>query len=120
MMVETTAGSGISYNMLKRYLRNLVNRFFKILPLKENNEESLDTYIRSLQAELIGCYDLVVLLHDDPLYLSLLAILQYLIDCPDCEVEIVKREVFGAISICNKLSAKYAVKLNAAPVEEGV
>ena len=46
-------------------------------------------------------------LHDDRDYVSLLAILQYLIDNPETSVHTVKREVFRAISICNKLRAKY-------------
>ena len=108
MDVETKAGVKLSYGLLKNYLRNLVNRFFKILPLKEKNEESLDAYLRSLQAELIGCQELVLMLHEDAEFVSLLAILQFLIDTPDCDVKIVKREVFRAISICNKLSARYA------------
>jgi len=42
---------------------------------------------------------------------SLLNILQYLIDNPECSLTVVKREVFRAISICNKLKAKYAVEV---------
>ena len=110
MMVETTAGMPIDAEVLYNYFRNLVNHFFKILPIREQNEESLTTYMQSLQAELLGCKGLVSAIQNDASYLTLLSILQYLIDNPECTVREVKREVFRAISICNKLKAQYASK----------
>ena len=110
MMVETTAGMPIKAEVLHNYFRNLVNHFFKILPIREQNEESLTTYMQSLQAELLGCKGLVSAIQNDASYLTLLSILQYLIDNPECTVREVKREVFRAISICNKLKAQYASK----------
>lgn len=94
--------------ILKNYLRTLINLFFKILPIRESGENSLPTYMQSLQAELLGCHEFIEAIHNDPLFLSLLSILQYLIDNPSCDVSVVKREVFKAISICNKLKSKYA------------
>ena len=111
MTIQTTAGVNMDAAMLSGYLRSLVNRFFKILPIREDGENSLETYMRSLQAELLGCKELIVAIHDDPLFVSLLNILQYLIDNPECSLAVVKREVFRAISICNKLKAKYAVEM---------
>lgn len=108
-MIWTTTGATMSAAVLDNYLRSLINLFFKILPLKESGERSLEIYMKSLQAELLGCNALVKAIHDDSMFLSLVAILQYLIDTPDCEVSFVKREVFRAISICNKLKEKYAV-----------
>lgn len=111
MTIQTIAGVPMDAAMLSGYLRSLVNRFFKILPIREDGESSLDTYMRSLQAELLGCKELILVLNEDPLFVSLLNILQYLIDNPECSVAVVKREVFRAISICNKLKAKYAVEM---------
>ena len=48
--------------------------------------------------------------------MTLISILQYLIDTPDCPVQDVKREVFRAISICNKLKSRYTMCGN----DEGV
>lgn len=110
MMLETTAGMPIEIEVLHNYFRNLVNLFFKILPIREQNEESLIVYMQSLRAELLGCGGLVDAIQNDASYMTLLAILQYLIDNPECTVREVKREVFRAISICNKLEAKYASK----------
>lgn len=107
MMIETTAGMPIDSAVLHNYFRTLVNHFFKILPIREQNEESLTTYMQSLQAELLGAKGLVSAIQNDASYLTLLSILQYLIDHPECSVREVKREVFHAISICNKLKAQY-------------
>lgn len=109
MMIETRTGVQMDARVLSNYLHTLINLFFKILPIKESGESSLDTYMRSLQAELIGCKELIAAIHEDPLFMPLISILQYLIDNPSCSVKVVKREVFRAISICNKLKARYAV-----------
>lgn len=108
MMIQTTIGISMNKVVLNNYLRALINFFFKILPLKEAGERSLGVYMQSLQAELLGCRSLVEAIHEDPLFLSLISILQYLIDNPDCDVASVRREVFRAISICNKLQERYA------------
>lgn len=109
MMIPTTAGVPMDATVLNNYFRSLINLFFKILPLWEGGESSLTVYMQSLQTELLGCNELVEAIHNDSLFLSLVSILQYLIDTPDCSVTIVKREVFRAISICNKLKSRYAV-----------
>ncbi len=111
MMLQTKVGVPMDAKMLSNYFRTLINHFFKILPIWESGEGSLGTYMRSLQAELLGCKELIEAIHEDPLFLSLIAILQYLIDNPACEISNVKREVFRAISICNKLKARYAAQL---------
>ena len=108
MMLETKVGVSVNKELLHNYFKNLVNLFFKILPIREKEEPSLVTYMTSLQVELLGCKEFVDGLNNDSHYLSLLAILQYLIDNPDSDVYKFKREVFKAISICNKLKSKYA------------
>ena len=105
--IETSAGVPISNSLLKNYFRNLVNQFFKILPMRENEEASLNIYIKSLQLELLGLKGFIPEIYDNPLYLTLLSILQYLIDNIDCPLSDVRREIFRAISICNKLKSVY-------------
>lgn len=107
MTIATSSGDFIDAKLLKNYFKKLVNSFFKILPMKENQEDSLDKYLRSLQRELIGCQSLITAIQEDSLYLTLLAILQYIIDHPDCSTKEVRRDVFRAISICNQLEATY-------------
>ena len=111
MMIETTAGVPMDSELLVNYFRSLVNRFFKILPIREQGDESLVVYLESFQKELLGCQSLIVAIKNDALYISLLATLQYLIDNPDCSVKAVRRQVFNAISICNKLKSVYAEQL---------
>lgn len=107
MMFDTATGYQIDAKFLHSYFKNLINNFFKVLPMRENEETSLQTYMRSLQIELLGCKEFVEAIKDDSLYLTLLSILQYLIDNPECSVHEVKREVFRAISVCNKLKFRY-------------
>ena len=90
-----------------KYLKSLVNRFFKILPLKEEGEDTLQEYMESLLMELLGFRKLSQAVENDNDFVTLVSILQYLVDNPDVEIRRVKREVFRAISICNKLSAIY-------------
>ena len=107
MTVNTTADMELDTELVVNYFKNLVNQFFKILPMRESNEGSLPVYIDSLKSELLGCSGLIVGLECDPYFLTLLSILQYLRDNPDCSVKVTKREVFKAISICNRFKAKY-------------
>ena len=44
---------------LSKYMRGLVDRFFKILPLWEDGEDSLPTYLESLKLELLGFNGLI-------------------------------------------------------------
>ena len=105
----TATGYDIPVDLAGNYLDWLVNQFFKILPIKESGEPSLNEFMRSLQVELIGHKGLMAYLNYDSMYMTLLSILQYMID-NDCDVSVVKREVFKAISICKKLRKKYCGK----------
>lgn len=104
-MINTRIGKPLSDKLITNYFNTLVNRIFKILPMRENEERTLAVYIDSLQSELIGCKGLIISFKDNSDFLSLLSILQYLIDNPNCHVSKVKREVFNAISICGKLKS---------------
>lgn len=106
-MIETTTGIPITEDLIGNYFKHLVNSFFKILPIRENGEETLPVYIKSLQVELLGAKELICTLNNNANFMTLLAILQYLNDNPDCPVFDVKREVFRAIALCNKLKALY-------------
>jgi len=107
MMINTSAGIPVTSELLHNYFTTLVNRFFKILPMREAEDASLSLYMQSLQKELLGCKEFIPELCNDAVYLSLLGSLQYLIDNPECTVREVRREVFNAISLCNKLRAVY-------------
>lgn len=112
---ETSYGIDIDAKFVEKYFETLVNLFFKILPLRENEEKSLPVYVESLLLEMLGLQNLIVAINHDAMYLSLLSILQYIVDHPECEVAVVRREVFRAISICYKLKSRYS---NAEVVKE--
>lgn len=107
MMIKVENKTALNQKLVYKYFKHLVNRFFKILPMRENNEETLPSYIQSLQLELLGCNNLVEEIHNQSDFLTLLSILQYFIDNPVCNTEIVRREVFRAISICNALQNEF-------------
>ena len=102
-MVDTNSGIPIEDELLSNYFSCLVNQFFKILPMRESGEESLPVYMQSLMCQILGSQELIGSLRNEPEYLVLPSVLQYLIDHPDCPVASVKREVFKCIRICNKL-----------------
>lgn len=106
-MIDTSAGVQISNELVHNYFESLVNAFFKILPIKESGEPSLEVYIESLRNELLGAQSLIIELDNNPGFLTLIATLQYLYDNPNCSVKDVKREVFRAISICKKIADRY-------------
>lgn len=97
-----------AYEMtLPNYFQYLVNHFFKILPMKESGEETLMQYMCSLKFEIGGFYRLYVETNYNAYVITLMSILQGLIDDPELDISVYRREVFHAISICNKLRAIY-------------
>ena len=108
MMVETLDGGKLDQALLRKYFKSLINSFYKILPMREKEDATLPTYMCSFRRELLGCQSLIPALADDTSYLTLLSILQYLIDNQSENVSVVKREVFRAINICSKLEVIYA------------
>lgn len=112
IILKISDGVEVDAALIKNYFSALVNCVFKILPMKENKEESLNAYMRSLQMEMVGCKELVDAINNDSMYLSLLSMLQYQIDNPNCPVNDTRREVFKAIAICNKLKARYTEEAN--------
>lgn len=109
---KTRINTVVDNELIRNYFKSLVNNFFKILPMRENEESSLTTYLESLQSELAGAGKFIPELDSDARLLSLLAILEFLKDNPDYPVNKVRREVFKAISICNKLKTHYMEALD--------
>lgn len=107
MMIETL-GAPMDARVLTNYLDRLVGKVYKILPLWEEREPTLVTYMEELLRELSGCHSFIVAIQYDSLFLSLLSTLQYLIDNPCSDVSDVRRMVFGAITHCKRLQEQYA------------
>ena len=92
--------------MFAKKLGCLVNQFYKILPIKESGEPSLDRYLESLQREMLGLKALIAALDNDAQYLTLLSIVEY-IRMNDCDVAAVKSDVFRAINIIKRMRARF-------------
>lgn len=110
MMIDTSTGVQIDSVYLQNYFESLVNKFFKILPMREENEKSLNEYLKSFQRELIGCGEFITAVKDDGTYLEMLCILQFFlnnVENSDCDIKDIRREVFHAISLCNKMRSRF-------------
>ena len=103
--------------LLWNYLSSLIGMFYKILPMWEDKVDSLGVYIESFQRELLGCNEFIDIVEDDASVMTLISILQYLIDHPDADVSAVKRDVFRCINICKKLRDHYALDPGGVPYE---
>ena len=89
-----------------RYFKFLINKTYKILPLKEENSDTLKSYLESYQRELIGNMDLVPMLVKEPKFITVLNTIQYLIS-EEYSDKVCKREVFKCIRILEEINEKY-------------
>ena len=108
-MVDNTLDIAIDETLVEKYFRMLVNKVFKILPIIENQEESITVYMESLGYELKGFSDLLPSVGEDPSFLSFLSIFKWLSDNvsdSDVPYKTIRREVFHAISLCKKMQAQ--------------
>lgn len=83
------------------YLDALVNSVFKILPLYEERNDGIQTYIESLLFELYGL-DKVFDIKDSYEYVSVLSILESIkeeVAKENSKKRVIKREVFKCINI---------------------
>lgn len=90
------------------YLDFLVGRVWKILPMTEENNSSLQSYMEGLQRELIGNMNLIESLKYDGYFIILLNKIEYLIS-GDYSHEICRKEVFECVNIIKKLSERYGL-----------
>lgn len=98
--------NSLTNESLYNYFDSLIGKFYKILPLKEKHENTLNTYLDSLKSELIGYTNLFVEFKKEPQFISLLSILQFLIDGQYNDI-VCKREVFRSIRIINHIKNQY-------------
>lgn len=106
MMLKTAFHCDIPESTLADYFRILVGKVFKILPMAEESKDSAKVYLTGLRFELRGVKRLLKILRDDPSFVSLLGIITELtwdICEEECTIDVIRREVFQAISICQKL-----------------
>lgn len=95
-------------NRLSVYLDILINSVFKILPLYEEKNVGIKTYVESLLFELYGL-DKVINIENSYEYISLLSTLESIkkeVANPDSDKKVIKREVFKCISIIKNAIGK--------------
>ncbi len=97
----------ISNQLIASYISRLVDRFYKILPLKEEGEVTLPRYLEGLAGELLGFQRLSEDFNTEERFITLLSILQYMIDYHP-GIKRTRTEVFRAIKILKDLQDKYA------------
>lgn len=87
---------------VNNYLKALINKVYKILPMTEENSETLQCYLAGLRHELVGCYQLHFELVDEPRFLTVVNIVKYL-ETNDYDTATCKREVFKAIRLIQNI-----------------
>ena len=96
----------LPHNSFCNYFDFLINKTYKILPMKEENSLTLKSYLESYQRELIGNKELVDVLVDEPQFITVLNTIQFLIS-EEYTNEVCKKEVFKCIRILQKIKNKY-------------
>ena len=101
----------VKYGMLPkeyfcRYFEFLINKTYKILPLKEERSNTLKSYLESYLRELIGNKELIPLLINEPKFITVLNTLQFLIS-EEYSNRVCKKEVFKCIRILEEINNKY-------------
>lgn len=89
-----------------RYFEFLINKTYKILPMKEEKSKTLKAYLESYLRELIGNRELVGVLVNEPQFITVLNTIQFLIS-EEYSNEVCKKEVFKCIRLLEKINEKY-------------
>ncbi|POO87874.1 hypothetical protein [Clostridium sp. 3-3] len=104
-MIEVKYGL-LPTESFEKYFDYLINKTYKILPMKEENSATLKSYLEGFQRELVGNKYLVEVLVNEPRFITVLNIIQYLI-AEDYSKIICKKEVFRCIKILEEIQSKY-------------
>lgn len=84
-----------------KYKDKLIDRVYKILPMKEEKSTTLNKYMTSLISELVGAVEVLNDVDRKGNIVSVIFVLENLIEEQDKTV--VKREIFKAIDTIKKL-----------------
>lgn len=91
---------------LDTHLRSLIGRIWKLIPLKEQNNQFLKIHLESLSFELIGSYKAFPSLAVFPEYINIVNTIIFLHE-NEFSKEQCKREAFKCIRLINMLIEKY-------------
>ena len=107
-MIEVKYGM-FDEKSFQNYLKFLIGQLYKSLCLKEDNSETLLSFLESLNRELIGSKELITALKNDARFISLMCKVQYLISDTKVDHKVFKKEIFSCISLIQKLQKKYGL-----------
>lgn len=88
------------------YFTFLINKTYKILPLKEEGSATLHSYLESYLRELIGNSSLVSVLVNEPRFISVLNTMQFLA-AEEYDVKTCKKEVFKCIRLLEEINKRH-------------
>lgn len=94
----------LSNEVYDDYMTLLINKIYKILPLKEEHSPTVVVYIESLLMEMTGNGKLILLLQNNGRYIGVVNTIESLKDCED--LQICKREIFKCIREVEKLKQR--------------
>lgn len=87
---------------MEKYLSSLSRKIFKILPMFEDKEPTLSTYINSLKIEMMGYMAINPEVKENECYHTALSIIGYL-ENGEYDMRLCKREVFKAKNIIDSM-----------------
>lgn len=104
-MIEVNYGA-LPKESFCNYFNFLINKTYKILPMKEENSRTLKLYLESYLRELVGNQELVHVLVNEPQFITVLNTIQFLIS-EEYTVDVCRKEVFKCIRILEQINKKY-------------
>lgn len=104
-MIEVNYGA-LPKESFCNYFNFLINKTYKILPMKEEGSKTLKAYLESFLRELVGNQKLVSTLVNEPQFITVLNTIQYLIS-EEYTIDVCRKEVFKCIRILEHINKKY-------------
>jgi hypothetical protein len=84
--------------LMKQYLKRLIPKIFKLMPLKENQDPNYHIYLHKLVMQMIGFKDITIYVDEIPVLIEIIANLNGLKH--DCTLKMHNSIVKECISIC--------------------
>lgn len=97
-----TAYGEIPNRYLREYLKLLIDKTYKILPLKEEGAATLDKYLESYLSELVGWTVLFPFYGQESKIMSVLSTIAFFTN-NECDVATTRREVFKCIHLLEEV-----------------
>lgn len=99
--MDTKYGIELDNSFVDAYSKKLVDKIFKLLPLRDEGNENLPKYHESLMIEILGSSKLLIGLQNKSEFVSMLSSLEMVLTIED--KALYKRKVFECINLAKKL-----------------